>query len=105
MPIINPTPIKGPATVHEVVAVEGRVSSWSTQIPKDQLKNRELYRTNTLNGQFKLMLPANIVATVLIKTAKGYYLNSFDGHGNYTSILTKTKMERILIIDDRNSIH
>jgi hypothetical protein len=89
---------------YEVVAVEGKVASWNTVLDEKQLKKKILGKTRTINGNFTLYLPVNTRATLLLKVANGYYLNSFDGAGNYTSFVVERGMKSLTLTDDQQSL-
>ena len=89
---------------YEVVAVEGKVASWNTLLEENRLKNKILGKTTTINGNFALNLPVDARATLLLKVANGYYLNSFDGAGNYTSFVVERGMKSLILTDDQQSL-
>jgi hypothetical protein len=88
-----------------LVAVGGRVPGTTPLLPAQALRAPILAQTTTdQHGDFRLNLPAGTV-TLLLAVDGGYYLNSFDGVGHYSSVEVAPGLMPIVLRDDRHSLH
>lgn len=55
-------------------------------------------------GHFQLVLPPGVV-TLLIAVPGGYWLNRFDGRGDFSSVLLENGLGPVLLLDDRGALH
>ena len=88
-----------------VVAVAGTVTASAPLLPAQALRAPIVAEASTdQHGDFRLNLPAGTV-TLLLEIEGGYYLNSFDGTGHYSSVEVAPGLPVIELRDDRHSLH
>jgi hypothetical protein len=95
-----------PAAGRRVVAVSGTLPAggqplWSAPLPSHRLLAEA---TTDAGGHFRLFLPPGVV-TLLIGVPGGYWLNRFDGRGDYSSVLLERGLGSVLLLDDRGALH
>ncbi len=88
-----------------VVAVRGSLAAggqplWRQPLPADRLLGRS--RTDS-QGRFALRLPPGI-ATLLIEVPQGYWLNRFDGQGDYATVTVQPGLPPQRLVDDRGAL-
>jgi len=89
-----------------VVAVRGTLPAggrplWSGPLPPQRLLAEA---TTVAGGHFQLVLPPGVV-TLLIAVPGGYWLNRFDGRGDFSSVLLENGLGPVLLLDDRGALH
>ena len=95
-----------PAPGRRVVAVRGTLPAggrplWSGPLPPQRLLAEA---TTVAGGHFQLVLPPGVV-TLLIAVPGGYWLNRFDGRGDFSSVLVENGLGPVLLLDDRGALH
>jgi hypothetical protein len=95
-----------PAPGRRVMAVRGTLPAggrplWSGPLPPQRLLAEA---TTDADGHFQLLLPPGVV-TLLIAVPGGYWLNRFDGRGDYSSVLLEHGLGPVLLLDDRGTLH
>lgn len=94
-----------PAPGRRVVAVAGTLPAgglplWRAPLPHGRLLGQA--RTDG-RGRFHLRLPPG-VATLLIDVPGGFWLNSFDGRGDFSSVTVRPGLEPLRLLDDRGAL-
>lgn len=101
----HPPPAAAAIGGQRVVAVAGKVTSSAPLLPSQALRAPIVAEATTdPHGDFRLNLPAGTV-TLLLVIEGGYYLNSFDGAGHYSSVAVAPGLPVIELRDDRHSLH
>ena len=102
------------APAQEVIVVAGILHPTELGNPllSQQAMNSEilLRARSDSNGFLTLRLPLDLKkpgrVTILLVVPEGYYLNRFDEHGNFSSLLLSEYLDDLLVlVDDRNSFH
>ena len=88
-----------------VLAIRGTLPAaarplWTAPLPADRLLGQA--RTDG-HGRFRLLLPPGPV-TLLIEVPGGYWLNRFDGCGDFTSLQVQPGLAPVRLVDDRGAV-
>tara|TARA_X000000368_G_C22504079_1_gene481896 strand:+ start:101 stop:547 length:447 start_codon:yes stop_codon:yes gene_type:complete len=95
-------PIKGA----RIMAKKGKVLAFSTKvsIPIHEINSPKTFSLTNDQGIFKFKLvPGEYTFFIIIEDQA--YLNSFDGKGNFSSIIIDSNISNIILIDDRGVLY
>jgi len=106
MPGPDPAPAAttaGPG--RQVLAIGGTLSAaaqplWTAPLPADRLLGQA---STDGQGRFRLLLPPG-PATLLIAVPGGYWLNRFDGRGDFASLQVQPGLAPVRLVDDRGAV-
>lgn len=94
------------ASGRRVVAIRGSLPAagqplWSRPLPPERLLGSAV---TDGQGRFRLLLPPG-PATLLIEVPGGFYLNSFDGRADFSSVTVAPGLAPLRLVDDRGALH
>lgn len=94
------------ASGRRVVAIRGSLPAagqplWSRPLPPERLLGSAV---TDGQGRFRLSLPPG-PATLLIEVPGGFYLNSFDGRADFSSVTVAPGLAPLRLVDDRGALH
>jgi hypothetical protein len=106
MPGPGPRPQAAAAPGRRVVAISGTLAAAGQPLWRQPLPLARVLGSTLTDGagRFRLEVPPGTV-TLLIEVPGGYWLNRFDGQGNYASVSLRPGLGPVLLLDDRGAIH